>query len=106
MSSPSTEPPESDSHWEMETHHRRGERRSPYDALVRVVSPSGGVGVALNKSDSGIRVVVDCQLSEGQCCSLHLIDRNGTERYEQMRVAWSRRLRDGWVVGLERLGLN
>ena len=106
MSNTSLDASESGLEWDLESHIRRTERRSPYDALVRVMEPTAGIGVALNLSDSGIRVVVDCELQPNDVCRLVLVDRDGSQRTEQMRVAWSRRLRDGWVAGLERVGFH
>jgi hypothetical protein len=104
MSNISTVPPECENRWQ--PRRRRREQRAAYDALVQVLAPCTGMGVALNVSDSGLRMVVDCELEEGACCELRLIDRNGCARIERMRVAWSRRLRDGSVVGLERLATH
>ena len=106
MSNISLDASESGLEWELESHTRRTERRSPYDALVRVMEPTKGIGVALNVSESGIRVVVDCELRPSDVCRIVLVDRGGSQRTEQMRVAWSRRLRDGWVAGLERIGFH
>ena len=83
---------------------RRGARR-PLNADVRVVEPQEGSGVAINASDGGLRIAVDCALHPDDHVVMILSD-DGQDTVERARVVWSRELKDGWIVGLERVGLN
>jgi hypothetical protein len=72
---------------------------------VQVLGPAPGSGVTLNASEGGLRVAVDCVLTEGEICFVRVDDpeRGAVER---ARVAWSRELPDGCIAGLQLLGLH
>ncbi|MCA9625796.1 MAG: PilZ domain-containing protein [Myxococcales bacterium] len=85
---------------------RRSSARRPFNADVELVSPVAGGGVTLNASEGGLRVAVDCPLAAGEICLLYVREGGSPERLERARVAWSRELRDGWIAGLQLIGLH
>jgi hypothetical protein len=85
---------------------RRCSRRRPLNAMVEVISPATGHGVTINVSDGGLRVAVDCPLRPDEICLLRIDDFSGAPRLERARVAWSRELHDGWIAGLQLIGLH
>jgi len=85
---------------------RRREARRPYHAAVEMVQPGAGEGVALNASEGGLRVAVDTRLQRDQTCLFYLRELGEEPRLQRARVAWSRRVSDGWIAGLEIIGLH
>lgn len=85
---------------------RRSEIRKPFHATVEVISPTPGRGVTINESNGGLRVAVDCPMRVDDICSLRVDDFTGNARLERARVVWSRELRDGWIAGLQLVGLH
>lgn len=78
---------------------RRRSRRVPAQNPVEVLLPRSGMGIALNASDGGIRVAVDCALIPGEECQL-LVRREQGPTVLTTKVVWSRPVADGWVAGL------
>lgn len=85
---------------------RRRSARRAYHATVEMVQPATGDGVTLNQSDGGLRVAVDARLEAGQICLFYLRDADGEPRMQRAKVAWARELSDGWIAGLEIVGLH
>ncbi len=85
---------------------RRASQRFNLHADVEVYEPHHAKGIALNASVGGIRIALDQPLRVGDMCVLSV--RPSPERAfsERARVVWSQELLDGWVIGLEFLGLN
>lgn len=79
---------------------RRGSPRWPLHAEVEVLQPVQGQGVAINGSRGGMRIAVDCPLSEDDVCILRTRYGPGVTRTGRGRVVWSKPVRDGWIVGL------
>jgi hypothetical protein len=101
----SSDPPESSTSSEL-GHQRRASRRRELDADVEVLHPRAGHGVTINASDAGLRVAVDCALHKGETCLVRVTSANGSNRLEQARVIWSKEHRDGWIAGLQLVGLH
>lgn len=85
---------------------RRASRRIAYNGTVEVLQPVAGAGVTINISEGGLRLAVDCALCEGEGCLLRITPPVGEPHDVRAVVAWSRKVRDGWIVGLRRLALN
>jgi PilZ domain len=85
---------------------RRQSARRPYHATVEVVQPAEGQGVTLNVSDGGLRMAVDVDLPQGEVCLFYIREPGGEPELQRARVAWSREVSDGWIVGLQILGLH
>ena len=85
--------------------HRRASRRMPFSAEIEVLGPNKGSGVAINRSEGGLRVAVDCDLMPGDICLLR-VDHPHHPKFERARVAWSRTLADGCIAGLELLTIH
>lgn len=101
----SSEPPVSTIRPAFTDRHRRGSRRTAFNAAVEVMLPEVGSGVAINVSDGGLRVAVDCNLHAGDECMIR-VDAPGRPERERARVVWSQQLPDGCIAGLEIVGLN
>ncbi len=56
-------------------------------------------GVVINASDGGLRVAIDCELPVGVTCVVEIAVDEG-KTVEMARVAWTRELPDGYLVGL------
>ena len=84
-------------------HHgaRRRSRRYPINADVEVIEPVRSTGVALNASAGGLRVFIDRELPLGEECVIEVHFTPTRHSSERSRVVWCRKIRDGWVVGLE-----
>jgi len=78
---------------------RRAARREPLHAEVEMIEPRIGSGVTINASEGGLRVAVDCRLTEGDRCLLKVCD-GERPRLERGRVVWVRELPDGFIAGL------
>ena len=85
---------------------RRASGRRPLEAEVEIFQPTYGNGFTINVSDGGLRVAVDCPLQVGEIVLLAVREEGKAERLECARVAWARELRDGWIVGLQLVGLH
>ena len=79
---------------------RRRSRRWPLHAEIEVLEPVRGRGVAINGSRGGMRIAVDCRLSEDDVCVIRTRYGEGVTRTGRVRVVWSKPVRDGWIVGL------
>jgi hypothetical protein len=101
----SSDPPASSRNEEL-GRQRRGSRRVDLDASVEIIHPRPGRGVTINASTGGLRVAVDCAMREGETFILRVCEALGPERTEQARVVWSRELPDGWIAGLQLIGLH
>ena len=86
--------------------HRRAARRRPLNAVVEVMTPRRGKGVTINHSEGGLRVAVDCDLHLDEEIMLHVDELGQPPRLMRCRVAWVRELTDGWIAGLQQLGLH
>jgi Tfp pilus assembly protein PilZ len=86
--------------------HRRHSRRRPLEAQVEVFQPANGSGFTINVSDGGLRIAVDCPLRIEEVVLLAVREEGKPERLECARVVWVRELRDGWIVGLQLIGLH
>jgi len=80
---------------------RRASRRRSLNADIEILQPISGHGVAINESEGGLRIAVDCALIVNETCLLRLCVPFGPARIERGRVAWLREVRDGFIVGLE-----
>jgi hypothetical protein len=80
---------------------RRRSQRECSHADVEFLSPVTAEGVALNISEGGLRVAVYDEIpADAECLvKVRLEDDRQVER--QARVVWSRKVADGWVLGLE-----
>jgi hypothetical protein len=85
---------------------RRMSARRPLEAEVEVFQPTHGTGYTINVSTGGLRVEVDCRLEVEEIVLLAVREEGRPERLECARVAWTRELRDGWIVGLQLIGLH
>ncbi len=85
---------------------RRASGRRPFEAVIEVYEPNPGTGVTINASDGGLRVAVDCELRPEDVVLLAVREAGRPERLECARVAWSLELRDGWIAGLQLIGLH
>ena len=74
---------------------RRASRRWPLQAEVEVLEPVQGRGVAINGSEGGMRIAVDCPLAPGLRCRIRTTFGPELERVENARVVWSLAARDG-----------
>ncbi|MBW2531207.1 MAG: hypothetical protein JRI55_06980 [Deltaproteobacteria bacterium] len=79
---------------------RRSVGRWPLHAEVEVLAPVRGRGVAINGSLGGMRIAVDCPLEEDCEYIVRTRFSAGVIRTGRARVAWSKRVRDGWIAGL------
>ena len=86
--------------------HRRATRRRPMHAEIEVIEPQTGDGVAINASDGGLRIAVDCALAVDDVCMLVIREPAKPVRLERARVVWTQQLRDGCVAGLTVTGLH
>ncbi len=68
---------------------------------MEVLQPISGQGVAINESDRGLRIAVDCALAVDETCLIRVSVPFGAARIERGRVAWLQEVRDGFIVGLE-----
>ncbi|HEX7481414.1 MAG TPA: PilZ domain-containing protein [Polyangiales bacterium] len=78
---------------------RRATDRYPLHADVEVLDPWNAHGVVINASDGGLRVAVDRDLPVGVLCVVEIAVDEG-KTVEMVRVAWTRELPDGFLVGL------
>jgi hypothetical protein len=78
----------------------RSSQRLSLNADVTFLHPPGLSGVALDASDSGMRVVLDQPIHPGERCIV-LVHLQGGDTHERAKVVWLRRQREGWVCGLE-----
>jgi hypothetical protein len=101
----SSNPPVSSIRHVVYDRYRRQARRLPLNAVVEVLEPSGGKGVALNASAGGLRVAVDCLLRAGDLCLL-IVEDKGRPAVERARVIWSQDVRDGCIAGLQLLTIH
>lgn len=85
---------------------RRRAARRPFHATIEMVQPAAGEGVTLNESVGGLRVAVDSRLRRDDTCLFYVREPGVEPRLERARVAWSRQVSDGWIAGLEILGLH
>ena len=85
---------------------RRRAARRPFHATIEMVQPVAGEGVTLNASDGGLRVAVDARLRPDEICLFYVKELGGEPTLKRARVAWSRQVSDGWIAGLEILGLH
>ena len=85
---------------------RRRSARRPFHATVEMVQPAAGEGVTLNVSEGGLRIAVDVALPADDVCLLYVCEPGGERKLERARVAWSREVSDGWIAGLQILGLH
>lgn len=89
-------------------HHgsRRRARRYPLNAEVTVIEPVSTRGFTLNASAVGMRIVVDHQIPEGECCLIELRFTEDRLSQETAQVVWAQEHPDGWVIGLEFLDIT
>lgn len=80
---------------------RRRSRRFPLNAEVTVRQPQLALGVAINASAGGLRVAIDVELPQDQTLDIELRFTDERASVERARVVWSKRFRDGFIVGLE-----
>ncbi len=106
MNRVSSNPPECEKVSEEILRQRRASRRRELNADVEVIHPREGRGVTINASEGGLRVACDCAMRQGETLLLRVRETAGEERLEQARVVWSRELRDGWIAGLQIVGLH
>lgn len=78
---------------------RRANERYPLHADVEVLEPWSAHGVVINASDGGLRVALERELPVGLTCVVEIAVEEG-KTVEMVRVAWSRELPDGFLVGL------
>ena len=78
----------------------RTSRRFALNADVTFLQPARMTGVALDASESGMRVVVDTPLEVGARCIAVVQLASGGETHERAEVIWSRRSPRGWIIGL------
>lgn len=78
---------------------RRAADRYPLHADVEILEPWNAHGVVINASDGGLRVALDRELPAGAACVVEIAVDEG-KTVEMARVAWSRELPDGYLVGL------
>jgi PilZ domain len=78
---------------------RRVDERYPLNADVEVLEPWNAHGVVINASGGGLRVALDRELPVGLVCVVEVAVDEG-KTVEMVRVAWSRELPDGYLVGL------
>lgn len=78
----------------------RSSRRIPMDADVRFLHPYTALGVIVDVNDTGMRVVVDEPLEEGDRCVAVVQLADGEETHERAEVVWVRRTTRGWMMGL------
>lgn len=89
-------------------HHgaRRRSRRFPLNAEVDIVAPFTSRGVTINASAGGLRVFVDKEIALGTACELEVHFTSERCSKECASVVWIRRVRDGWIMGLEFLDID
>ena len=89
-------------------HHgsRRRSRRFQLNAEVEIMEPTASKGVTLNASAGGLRVFVDKEIPCGTTCVLDVKFTTERRSREHAQVVWSRKVRDGWVIGLEFLEID
>ena len=80
---------------------RRRSRRYPLNADVEMLEPLRASGVALNARAGGLRDFIDREIQVGTECLIEVRFTAERTSKERARVVWCRRLRDGWVTGLE-----
>lgn len=85
---------------------RRRSQRFTLNAEVAVLSPVAAEGLVLNASAGGLRVVLYREIPVGSLCVLEVILPGDRRAAEHARVVWSRRHADGWVMGLEFVGVH
>jgi hypothetical protein len=78
---------------------RRVAHRYPLHADVEVLEPWNAHGVVINASDGGLRIALDRELPVGLMCVVEIALEEG-KTVEMVRVAWSRELPDGYLVGV------
>ena len=85
---------------------RRTSARRPLNASVEIIEPVEGDGVTINVSDGGLRVAVDCNLTEGDIVLFYVRELDKPERLERAKVAWVQTQLDGCIAGLQITGLH
>ena len=102
--------PASSSGQDITLRQRRGSRRHALNAEVAVVEPRPGTGVAINRSETGLRVAVDCELRPGEMCFVRIAYQSDESavvaRFVQAKVRWARHAGGGWICGLELVDAN
>ena len=79
---------------------KREWRRVSFRAAVTVLHPRPAVGVTLDVSVSGMRIVVDTALCPGERCIVQVRLPEGGFTHERAHVVWSRLGPYGWEAGL------
>lgn len=80
---------------------RRRSQRACSDADVVFLEPVKAEGVALNISEGGLRVAVYEEIPADADCLVEVRREDGEHAERRARVVWSKKVADGWVLGLE-----
>jgi hypothetical protein len=85
---------------------RRQSQRACSDADVEFLEPIQAEGVALNISEGGLRVAVYDEFPADAECVVKLRHSDDEHVSRRARVVWSKKVADGWVLGLKFLDVE